>query len=414
MRQTMYPLYSVLRPFGLHLTKLQTTPIPSALTPVSSALTPIPSALTPVSSALTPIPSALAPVSSALTPIPSALAPIPSYLCRFLDVVPERAGKLESLEYVRQQHGIPKVRCVNADHKGVGAGARQVDVECAAQNRLGRLGTKLRVQSVLTAPRASLNGDQSEAACAKWAEWAEWAECAKWAEGAEGAEWAEWAEGAEGAECAEGAANGHARTRIGRDRRQVECAACADECAASPGVDCRPANGRPPAGNKRRIFNGIFEMPCAEWFTSVDSRRLSTVELKSKAFLAAESGAWCAACTADCAADCAIDCATDCAVTGRSARLRTGRWGAGTAATTSRCSRGRTSPSWWATRSRTCASGWTSGCPPWARDPTASPASSRPRRRWRMGSSRGCSISGSTEMTNSDAGVGFVYPRVNA
>eukprot|EP00959_Pyramimonas_sp_CCMP1952_P439979 9211420-Pyramimonas_sp.AAC.1 len=27
-------------------------------------------------------------------------------------------------------------------------------------------------------------------------------------------------------------------------------------------------------------------MPCAEWYTSVDSRRLSTVKLKSKAFLA--------------------------------------------------------------------------------------------------------------------------------
>eukprot|EP00976_Prorocentrum_cordatum_P086497 1186530-Prorocentrum_minimum.AAC.2 len=34
-------------------------------------------------------------------------------------------------------------------------------------------------------------------------------------------------------------------------------------------------------------------MPCAECFTSVDSRQLSTVELKSKAFLAVDSGAWC-------------------------------------------------------------------------------------------------------------------------
>eukprot|EP00976_Prorocentrum_cordatum_P092644 1189036-Prorocentrum_minimum.AAC.1 len=32
-------------------------------------------------------------------------------------------------------------------------------------------------------------------------------------------------------------------------------------------------------------------MPCAEWYASVDSRRLSTVELKSKAFLAVDSGA---------------------------------------------------------------------------------------------------------------------------
>eukprot|EP00976_Prorocentrum_cordatum_P097875 1191168-Prorocentrum_minimum.AAC.5 len=34
------------------------------------------------------------------------------------------------------------------------------------------------------------------------------------------------------------------------------------------------------------------EYSCAEWYTSVDSRRLSTVELKSKAFLAVDSGAW--------------------------------------------------------------------------------------------------------------------------
>eukprot|EP00959_Pyramimonas_sp_CCMP1952_P354049 7417734-Pyramimonas_sp.AAC.1 len=32
-------------------------------------------------------------------------------------------------------------------------------------------------------------------------------------------------------------------------------------------------------------------MPCAEWYTSVDSRRLSTVELMSKAFLAVDSEA---------------------------------------------------------------------------------------------------------------------------
>eukprot|EP00976_Prorocentrum_cordatum_P007655 152773-Prorocentrum_minimum.AAC.3 len=32
-------------------------------------------------------------------------------------------------------------------------------------------------------------------------------------------------------------------------------------------------------------------MPRAEWYTSVDSRRLSTVELKSNAFLAVDSGA---------------------------------------------------------------------------------------------------------------------------
>eukprot|EP00976_Prorocentrum_cordatum_P063776 1177219-Prorocentrum_minimum.AAC.5 len=60
---------------------------------------------------------------------------------------------------------------------------------------------------------------------------------------------------------------------------------------ASCGVDCRPANGSLSARNIRRIFRGIFEMPCTEWYTSVDSRRLSTVELKLKAFLAVDSGA---------------------------------------------------------------------------------------------------------------------------
>eukprot|EP00959_Pyramimonas_sp_CCMP1952_P309492 6476853-Pyramimonas_sp.AAC.1 len=45
---------------------------------------------------------------------------------------------------------------------------------------------------------------------------------------------------------------------------------------ASPGVDCRPANDSLSTGNIRRIFGGIFETPCAEWYTNVDSRRLST------------------------------------------------------------------------------------------------------------------------------------------
>eukprot|EP00976_Prorocentrum_cordatum_P082337 1184772-Prorocentrum_minimum.AAC.3 len=45
----------------------------------------------------------------------------------------------------------------------------------------------------------------------------------------------------------------------------------------------------PPTGNIRRMFGRIFETPCAEWYTSVDSRRLSTVELKSIAFLAVDS-----------------------------------------------------------------------------------------------------------------------------
>eukprot|EP00976_Prorocentrum_cordatum_P032429 659409-Prorocentrum_minimum.AAC.1 len=60
--------------------------------------------------------------------------------------------------------------------------------------------------------------------------------------------------------------------------------------APSPGFDCRPANGSLSTGNIRQIFGGIFEMPCAEWYTSVDCR-LSTVELKSKAFLAVDSRA---------------------------------------------------------------------------------------------------------------------------
>eukprot|EP00976_Prorocentrum_cordatum_P085011 1185891-Prorocentrum_minimum.AAC.2 len=59
----------------------------------------------------------------------------------------------------------------------------------------------------------------------------------------------------------------------------------------SPGVDRRPANGGLSAGNLREIFDGIFEMPCAKWYTSVDSRRLSTVELTLMAFLAVDSGA---------------------------------------------------------------------------------------------------------------------------
>eukprot|EP00976_Prorocentrum_cordatum_P115484 1196019-Prorocentrum_minimum.AAC.5 len=43
---------------------------------------------------------------------------------------------------------------------------------------------------------------------------------------------------------------------------------------SSPGVDCRPANGSLSAGNIRRITDGIFEMPCAEWYTIVDNCRL--------------------------------------------------------------------------------------------------------------------------------------------
>eukprot|EP00959_Pyramimonas_sp_CCMP1952_P051758 1082011-Pyramimonas_sp.AAC.1 len=41
----------------------------------------------------------------------------------------------------------------------------------------------------------------------------------------------------------------------------------------------------------RQRFGGIFETLCAEWYTCVDSRRLSTVESTSKAFWAVDSGA---------------------------------------------------------------------------------------------------------------------------
>eukprot|EP00959_Pyramimonas_sp_CCMP1952_P470237 9496299-Pyramimonas_sp.AAC.2 len=53
----------------------------------------------------------------------------------------------------------------------------------------------------------------------------------------------------------------------------------------SPGVDCRQSSpcGGLSAGSIRRIFGGRFEMPCAEWYTRVDGRRLSTVELKFSA-----------------------------------------------------------------------------------------------------------------------------------
>ena len=59
----------------------------------------------------------------------------------------------------------------------------------------------------------------------------------------------------------------------------------------APGSTVGQPCGSLSVGNIRRIFGGIFEMRCAEWYTSVDSRRLSTVELKSKAFLAVDSGA---------------------------------------------------------------------------------------------------------------------------
>eukprot|EP00959_Pyramimonas_sp_CCMP1952_P114390 2391986-Pyramimonas_sp.AAC.1 len=45
------------------------------------------------------------------------------------------------------------------------------------------------------------------------------------------------------------------------------------------------------AGNIHRIFGGIFKMLCVKWYTSVDSRCLSSVESMSKAFVAVDAGA---------------------------------------------------------------------------------------------------------------------------
>eukprot|EP00959_Pyramimonas_sp_CCMP1952_P091095 1907060-Pyramimonas_sp.AAC.1 len=62
-------------------------------------------------------------------------------------------------------------------------------------------------------------------------------------------------------------------------------------CGASPGVDCRSAMwqsvDREYASKK---FGGIFAIVHAEWYMLV-----STVELKSKEFLAVDSGACCGA-----------------------------------------------------------------------------------------------------------------------
>eukprot|EP00976_Prorocentrum_cordatum_P096380 1190545-Prorocentrum_minimum.AAC.1 len=49
----------------------------------------------------------------------------------------------------------------------------------------------------------------------------------------------------------------------------------------SPRVDCRPwplaaANGSLSAGNIRRIFGGIFEMMCVEWYTTYRAVGLHT------------------------------------------------------------------------------------------------------------------------------------------
>eukprot|EP00976_Prorocentrum_cordatum_P074565 1181564-Prorocentrum_minimum.AAC.2 len=54
---------------------------------------------------------------------------------------------------------------------------------------------------------------------------------------------------------------------------------------------CLKPRSRPSANQLAVCRQGIFEMLCAEWYTSVDSRRLSTVDLKSKAFLAVDYGA---------------------------------------------------------------------------------------------------------------------------
>eukprot|EP00976_Prorocentrum_cordatum_P073346 1181050-Prorocentrum_minimum.AAC.1 len=44
--------------------------------------------------------------------------------------------------------------------------------------------------------------------------------------------------------------------------------------------------------SKCRALNGILVSTVDEWYTTLNGIRLSTVELKSKAFLAVDSGAW--------------------------------------------------------------------------------------------------------------------------
>eukprot|EP00976_Prorocentrum_cordatum_P074757 1181637-Prorocentrum_minimum.AAC.1 len=69
-------------------------------------------------------------------------------------------------------------------------------------------------------------------------------------------------------------------------------AVCVDMWDQAPELNVGQPCGGLSAGNIHRIFGGIFEMLRTEWYTRVDSRRLSTVELKSKAFLAVDSGAF--------------------------------------------------------------------------------------------------------------------------
>eukprot|EP00976_Prorocentrum_cordatum_P009364 186974-Prorocentrum_minimum.AAC.7 len=56
---------------------------------------------------------------------------------------------------------------------------------------------------------------------------------------------------------------------------KVKCASgyCAGFPAAPKSTFGQPC-GSLSAGNIRRIFDGIFEMLCVEWYTSVDSQRL--------------------------------------------------------------------------------------------------------------------------------------------
>eukprot|EP00959_Pyramimonas_sp_CCMP1952_P169058 3531623-Pyramimonas_sp.AAC.2 len=76
-----------------------------------------------------------------------------------------------------------------------------------------------------------------------------------------------------------------------RPRRSAHAISCAggvrDPPRQAPESTVSQPCGSLSAGNIRRIFGGIFEMLCVKWFTSVDSRQRSTVELNAKAVFSA-------------------------------------------------------------------------------------------------------------------------------
>eukprot|EP00959_Pyramimonas_sp_CCMP1952_P151839 3177038-Pyramimonas_sp.AAC.1 len=65
-----------------------------------------------------------------------------------------------------------------------------------------------------------------------------------------------------------------AAVRVSGERLLVELQHRALRQGTLPGRMRRPLQpcGSLSAGNIRRIFDKIFETPCAEWYTSVDSR----------------------------------------------------------------------------------------------------------------------------------------------